>query len=800
MTLAALFKLGCLSSTLCLLLGQGATAQIRSDNTLPQNSAVTRQGNTTVIRRGTQRGGNLFHSFERFSVPRNRSASFQEVDSGTERIFVRVTGSRPSLIDGLLEVRQQNGAISRADLFFLNPNGIQFGNRARLNLGGSLIASTANQIQFVDGFRYGAVNPSVNPLLTVQVPIGLQVGPRSGPIQNQANLQVDPGQTLGFVGGEIGLAGGSLAAPSGRIELAAMENVDLENTNLESIDVALFPVGAGWRLGPIQLGNLTEIQLSRGAVVSASGEQGGDLQIQGGRIRFSQGSRAEANALRRGRAGRLDILAERLELTGGLPSDPNQRTELRSEVDQQATGETGRLRISTQQLVLRDGAQISTGTYGTGQGVDLTVVATDRVELSGGTRLYPSGLFARSNRAATGRGGNLTITTRRLSLRDGAQISTDTLGSGDAGNITVNAAESVAVIGRNPANLNSSRSASGLFAQVRRNASGNGGDLMLRTGRLTLEAGAQISSNTFGLGRAGTIQIEARDSVWVSGRAAVERDDNISGVLVSAERGASGNANRLIVTTPQLTVAAGARISADNFGAGDRGGIVQLNVEQLTLNRGEINATTVSGQGGIIRLSTDRLLMQDRSQLTARADNRANGGNLSIDAASGFVIAAPNQDNNILASADRGRGGNIRIDASGIIGLAERRNNSFTSDIDASSNFGVSGTVIINSPEINPDPSPPELPAAPIQSELAQGCQVEGGRATAAFFNSGRGGMPTTPYEALSSSDVLADLRLPDAPTPTPLVEAQNWMQTQDGRVVLVASRAETSCVLRSAE
>ncbi len=649
---------------------------------------------------------------------------------------------------------------------------------------GAFIASTAEQIQFADGFRFGAVDAAANPLLTVQVPIGLQLGPNPGAIQNQGGLQVDPGETLGLVGGDIALVGGSLTASAGRVELAAASGAD----------VALTPIESGWRLSPIESINLTDIRLTRGAVISASGDPGGDMQLQGRRISFSQGSRAETNAFS-GQAGTLRILAaERLELTGGSPTDPNQRTELRNELYQQAAGATGQMRIDTRQLVLRDGAQISTGTYGAGSGVDLTVVASDRVELSGGTRLYPSGLFARSNRSATGNGGNLTLTTGRLRLQGGAQISTDTLGSGNAGNVSVNALESIEVIGRNPANLNSSRSASGLFAQVRRNASGNGGTLTLQTGRLTVAAGAQISSNTFGAGQAGRIAIEASNSVRISGRAPVDRADNISGILVSAEPGASGNASRLVLTTPQLTIAAGGRISADNFGSGDRGGITQLNVGQVNLDRGEINATTVSGQGGIIQLSTNRLVMQNRSQLAARADNRADGGNLSIDAAGGFVIAAPNQDNNILASADRGRGGNIRISASGVIGLAERRDNPLTSDIDASSNFGVSGTVIINSPEINPDPSPPELPVAPVQAELAQGCQLEGGPATAAFFNSGRGGMPTQPYEALSSSEILADLRLPElSEASSRLVEAQGWMQTEEGQVMLVAARPEVA-------
>ena len=121
----------------------------------------------------------------------------------------------------------------------------------------------------------------------------------------------------------------------------------------------------------------------------------------------------------------------------------------------------------------------------------------------------------------------------------------------------------------------------------------------------------------------------------------------------------------------------------------------------------------------------------------------ANGGNITIDTQ--FIIASPNQNNDIIASAEQGIGGNINITAEGVFGLEERSSTppNKTNDIDASSEFGLDGSVSINTPDVGTFSEAIEAPKiVQLQTLGVDACSSSRGLGASSLEVTGQGGIP----------------------------------------------------------
>jgi large exoprotein involved in heme utilization and adhesion len=487
----------------------------------------------------------------------------------------------------------------------------------------------------------------------------------------------------------------------------------------------------------------------------------------------------------------------------------------------QGAGDAGNLRIATGQLIVRDGAQVSSSTFDEGQGGRLTVRASDSVQLIGSSAEgTSSGLFA-VTKGGSGAAGDLRISTGRLIVRDGAQVSASNFGTGQGrrGNLTVRASESVELNGISA----NSPLRSGLFVGTA--GIEDAGDLTIDTGRLVVRDGAVVSAGSRGQGNGGTLTVRASESVQLLGTSA---DGKPSSLLTQASD--TGSAGNLTIETEQLIVRDGAGVTVSSEGSGDAGEL-QIQARSITLdNKAALSATTRSGNGGDITLSMqDLLLLRRNSEISTTAGiagDGGNGGNIIIDAKDGFIVAIPEENSDIKANAFTGRGGTVQITAQGIFGLVPRSLEELktllgtddpnqldparlpSDDITAISQTdpALSGQVTINTPDVDPSRGLVALPTEVVDASrlVASGCGTPQRIAQSKFIITGRGGLPPSPSDTLSSDAVWSDLRShtqqaenqPSAavatqttdPTTAPLVEAQGWVINDKGQVVLTAT------------
>ncbi len=677
------------------------------DNTLPNPSIVTTNGNNQVITGGTALTRNLFHSFSQFSVAEGGVALFEHA-SGIENLLVRVTGSSISNINGTLQTRLSNNPtqLGSANLFLVNPNGIVFGANARLNLGGSFIASTADSIRFANGKEFSARNPEP-PLLNIGVPIGLQMGPNPGKILNQASplpgLKVPDGKNIALIGGDVEFIGGNLSSVNGKVEIAAIDQTGIIGFDLSrfTFDYANSP-------------SLSDIRLSAASTIQSRGNTI-DMNLRGRSISFEEGSLSAFVTLPPSGRNLITIKA----------SDTFKMTGASRIISATGTQPGASILVQARNLQMAAGSNIFTTTQGAGMGGNLTINVDNEILADG----YLSGFYTNNSRTAQGNTGNIIATSNALTLSSGAQINSiaDRNAVGNAGNISI-ASDKIKITGATEAPF---VAPSAISTETK--GAGNAGNLSIVTDQIQILGGGQIITSTNRGGNAGQLTIQAKDiqvagvAQSSTGKFLTKKNSDGSTVRISSsitantEPRSTGQGANVNITTDRLTVRDGAVIQSATFGSGDAGNI-DITAQQTLLlqgvapnsqdpfpssiiafsggipNRNVLSVPEATGKGGSITIATPKLTLTDGAIIALGSLNDTNqakgaGDRLKITA---DVISLNNAQLN--AQTNAGNGGTFDLTANQLLFL--RNSSKIITQAGGLNQDGNAGNISITSPLI----------------------------------------------------------------------------------------------------
>ncbi|MBW4523188.1 MAG: DVUA0089 family protein [Scytolyngbya sp. HA4215-MV1] len=557
---------------------------------------------------------------------------------------------------------------------------------------------------------------------------------------------------------------------SGTGKDVVLSNLDQLNLNRSYIVASTVDGVAGDVLVNNGSAPASTLTLSNGSTLESSATGLGDgfagnIQLNTRQLTLQDNSIISAATAGRGSAGLIQVDA------AGTPTVAiNLLSGSRLEVEATGAGDAGFVSLSTHQLTLSQSSIAASTVFGSGVGVFLSNL--DQLDLRD-SYIAASTIDGVAGDLLVNNGG---VPASTLTLNHGF-LTVGATGQGRGGLISLNARQ---VSLRN--SLISASTGSGV---------GIGIDLQ---GLDTLQlSGSQIVASTR-TGQAGDVSIAATGEI-----------DLRNNSLLSVGATDGGIAGNLTITADRLTLRSGsqATVSSPRGQAGN----LSIVTNHLLLNQGTLSAET-SGAGGNganidVQVLLTPLLMRFGSLISASANGLANGGNITIVAP--FILGVLSEDSDIEANAVQGQGGKINITTNAIFGLQFQPQDTPRSDITASSRFGLSGTVTLNTLDIDPSQGLIELPSELVDptNQISQECSSNGQSAAKAsrFTVTGRGGLPNSPNDPFTGDRPLVEpidpvpsnnsslpptSAVPPSP-PNEIIEAQGWVIDAKGEVSLVA-------------
>ncbi|PHM05811.1 beta strand repeat-containing protein, partial [Nostoc sp. 'Peltigera malacea cyanobiont' DB3992] len=455
-------------------------------------------------------------------------------------------------------------------------------------------------------------------------------------------------------------------------------NIDINGTSLSLTDGAqlLTITRAASATQPAGRGNAGNVNVLVTGAVDIAGEKngfpsgirsnvgtgtvgnGGNIFIDSGDFSLSDGAGLTASTSGQGNAGNVTVgVKDTVSLAGG---------DIFSNVETGGVGNSGGINIRGSFLSLTDGALLSASIFGQGNAGNVIILAKDKVSFSGTN----SGVLGAVYSLGIGNGANINIRARSLSLANGAQIATSTLGKGSAGNIQINADDSVFV-------------SNGSVIQAVTFGQGNSGSITIEAGNTISFDGVGSNNLTGAYSAVGPFAIPSPEFTGKRSGGditiAAERVSLTNGAELEASTYEQGNGGNITIDSGSFSLSDGAKLSASTSGVGNAGNVTVGALDAISLANADIFSTVQAGgvgKGGNIDINAATLSLTDGAQLltatrgasATQPAGQGNAGNVNVLVTGAVDIAGekngfPSGIRSNVGTGTVGNGGNILIDS-----------------------------------------------------------------------------------------------------------------------------------------
>ncbi len=646
-------------------------AEISTDGTV--GAAQTLNGPDYAIPEtlGTIRGSNLFHSFDKFSIKREESATFTGSDS-IKNVISRVTGGEKSEIDGTLRSN-----VGKADFYFINPNGVVFGENAKIDVPAAFHASTGNELKFKDSASFKASKTEQSTLTQAAPEAFGFLGTQSASIEiNGSTLQFKPESKVSLTSSkDITIKGteketttgaetkqASLVNAGGEIELKVKGDLLMDNAIVESSGNGGGKIGLKAENAKL---NMSKIRADNTGYKNSDGGINVDVDKM---FELINGSYMSSSTWSKGNAGSIKIKAESMKIDR---QNSKTFTGLTSSAEEHSSGKAGTVEIAVEKnLEIINGSTIGSGTFSKGDGGNIKIRSAN-LKIDGQGSNYFTGVASSAEPKSEGNAGMIEIkVSELLELLNGAIIRSSTFSKGDAGDLKITASN-MKIDGKNSRYLTCISSSSEEI-----NSKGKSGTIEINISKiLEVLNGGQILSETWSKGDSGNVKINA-GNLKINGQGS----RYFTGVATSSEPNSEGNAGTIEITVASiLELLKGGTIASSTWSKGDAGSI-KIKADGMKIdsqNSADFTGIASSseknseGRAGIIKITVNEFLeMINGCEIRSSAFSKGDAGDVKLYLDT--LIVDSSWISSDAYSSSTGYVGNIEINSDSIILLNGR--------------------------------------------------------------------------------------------------------------------------------